>query len=237
MRAVFCEQLSMFEVGQKISIDGERAAHLVNSVRINSHEQIMILDGKGFVAHAQIVSVSRKKVEVEICAIRSELRKYEIDVAVGITKKESFETIVKNGVELGISKIYPLLSQYSQRTIPSPERIDRIVESGVIQSNNPFATIVETPLELDEISDIAGNYDEVIVFSTVENDSKQNRPPLKLNGKFLTILGPEGGFSLSEENQFMKLATRRICLPTPILRTPTAQCVAIGVLLAKGFLT
>ncbi len=64
MRAIFCEIDSSVSVGTEITIEGERAHHLM-VVRIKNNEELLILNGKGHSFKAMVLNVSKKEISVK----------------------------------------------------------------------------------------------------------------------------------------------------------------------------
>lgn len=226
MRAVFVKQ--ELSVGQNISLTGDQAHHL-NVVRTKELEQIKILNGQGFEAIGTVLSISKKEVMISVGEVNFSAKKNNIEVVLACPKKEAFEDILKFCVELGVSKIQPLTSKFSQFTYTPNERFDRLIESAMIQSNNLFCLDISPQISLDEFLD--KNKEEFVYFSSIPVDS--NFTFLK-GQKIKILIGPEGGFSNEETAKIlMGTEVKFVHLPTPILRAPTAVATSIGYLLAN----
>ncbi|MEI8345829.1 MAG: RsmE family RNA methyltransferase [Pseudomonadota bacterium] len=236
MRAILLDNINFneFSSGHIFKISGDKAHHLINVVRAQLEEKILLLNGKGLSAIAQINRIDKKEVHcrVQTCTDHSQLCSW--DLAVGITKKEATEDVVRITVELGVRALYPLLTQYSQQHWISSDRQERIVESAIIQSNNPWRPQIFTPLPLmDLIQSRLSEYDLILVFIPGEVSTKLKDLPSSLKDlRILILIGPEGGLSPDEETQLQGIqGVQSINLSSPILRTPTAIIAAWGYLL------
>ena len=155
---------------------------------------------------------------------------HELSLAIAMPKKDAFEDILKLAVELGVREIFPLTSAYSQYEYEASERVQRILESALVQSNNPFFPEIHPQQAL---SDFLISHTETIAFFN-------SREPASPKGqetavKKTILIGPEGGFSTEEVNLISKYPKNlEIHLATPILRAPTAVASSIGYLLSSS---
>ncbi|MCK5882237.1 MAG: 16S rRNA (uracil(1498)-N(3))-methyltransferase [Bacteriovoracaceae bacterium] len=228
MRAIFLESMENLGPGLSTCLEGDRAKHLIKSIRINEGEELLLMDGKGTVAKATVTEILKKQVVLTIASTRFVPKEKEIDLLICLPKKDAFEEIVRGAVEMGISKIIPAYSEFSQGKFKPSERYDRIIESGIIQSNNAHGPILSAAIDLTDLENISSFYDKIIYFSSRKGDA------LSLSGdekKILLIIGPEGGLSEEEEKilaEHKKAET--IHIPCPIMRAPTAFNVGVGYL-------
>lgn len=227
MRAIFLNQ-EFKQNEQLITIEGDGAHHL-NVVRVKNQEEILILNGRGQALKGRVVSIAKQNVDLEVVEFLEKKRTHELSLAIALPKKDAFEDIVKMAVEIGVKEIYPLTSKYSQYEYVPSERLERIVESALIQSNNYFSPKIFEQQTLDSF--IANHQTPIWFFNSQGSDQK-----VQNGGIDHTILiGPEGGFSSEEVDliRSFKNEVIEIMAPTPIMRAPTAFAVASGYLLSR----
>lgn len=228
MRAIFLESMDNLGPGLNTCLGGDRAKHLIKSVRIREGEELLLMDGKGTIAEAVVSEILKKEVVLTVGSTRFIPKENEIDLLICVPKKDAFEDIVRSAVEVGISKIIPCHSEFSQDRFKPSERFDRIIESGIIQSNNPHAPEILASINLCELETISTTYDKIIYFSSKEGQG------ITLKGnerKTLLIIGPEGGLSEKEEAFLAGLAkAETLHIACPIMRAPTAFNVGVGYL-------
>lgn len=224
MRAIFYP----FEKLENIlHVTGDQAKHL-QVVRIRTGEEVLVLNGKGKKAHALVSAISKNQIELIINKVETETRAHEIHLAVANPKKDAFEDILKIAVEMGVKSIHPLSSEYSQYDYEGSERINRILESALVQSNNAFMPEVHAQKTLEQFLD--ENKTPLYFFNSrpVENKSSEN-----VAGDKTVLIGAEGGFSEREVELILaRPHVYSIHMPTPIQRAPTAVASSIGFLLA-----
>lgn len=225
MRGIFhpYEDLTKDDV---LVIEGERAHHL-NVVRVKVQEVVKILNGKGKVARGVVKTISKNSISISILHLDHELPLHYLSLAIALPKKDAFEDILKMAVELGVEKIYPLKSEFSQYEYIQNERIDRLLESALIQSNNSSFPIISGQQTLEQFLE---SYVGKVAFFNSQNSSISH---LTQTSELTILIGPEGGFSSKEIDQIRsRPEIIEIHLPTPILRAPTAVAASVGYLLS-----
>lgn len=227
MRAIYYQ----FDKSQKlttISVMGDAAKHL-NVVRVKEDEEILLLNGKGLKAITKVKSLSKNQIDLEVQEYLESVHFHQISLAIAAPKKDAFEDILKMAVELGVLNIYPLSSDFSQYEYSESDRVQRILESALIQSNNAFMPIIHPQIKLAKFLETL-NSPLFFFNSRPENCGKAE----KIIGEKIVLIGPEGGFSAAEESSIIsKSNVFSIHLPTPILRAPTAVASSIGYLLSS----
>ena len=228
MRAIFYP-FDTHENGDLIQVTGDSAHHL-SVARIRENEKILLLNGKGHKLLGIIQSFSKKSVDIKITESEKCHASHQLSLAIAMPKKEAFEDILKIAVELGITEIYPLTSSFSQYEYTPSERVQRIIESALVQSNNPFLPRIYPEQNLN---DFLKGHTTALVFFNSQN-SKTNAIK-ETEAKKTILIGPEGGFSkdeIADIQSYPKIL--EIHLSTPILRAPTAVATAIGFLLSSS---
>jgi 16S rRNA (uracil1498-N3)-methyltransferase len=225
MRAVFLKE--DLDVNQIKSIIGDSAHHL-NVVRSKENDEIILLNGNGKKGFAKIVSISKKEIIVNIERIEIAENNNKIELVFSTPKKDAFEDIIKFCVELGVNKIQPLSSKFSQFDFVANERIDRLIESAMIQSNNLFWPEILPQIPLDKFLEV-----NELMFIYFSSRPVKNNLALNSSEKVKILIGPEGGFSPDEsEKILLHKNVNLIHFNTPILRAPTAVATSIGYLLS-----
>lgn len=226
MRAVYYP-FDEIQNDERLSITGDSANHL-NVVRVRAQEKILILNGKGTQALAEVLEINKNLVELNILETNHFTKKHALKLAIACPKKDAFEDILKMAVELGVTEIYPLSSQFSQYNYEESERLNRIIESALIQSNNHFWPLISKERELGEF--IKNQKGQILFF----NSQTANQIEKSMNTDATILIGPEGGFS-KEEVELILASNQHveIHLSTPIMRAPTAFATALGYVLGK----
>lgn len=234
MRAIFVDKdEKYYPHGERVLIDikdnKEQFHHLTNVVRVKIDEHIMLLNGKGLVASARIVEISKKYLSMVVTQSEHHAQFASLDLVVGIIKREGLEDLVRMSVELGVHKLKLVWMDYSQRFYDMRvDRLQKIMIQALLQSNNPWLPEIEVFNKIDELD--FSLYDNILCFHPVK---QKNSPPLsqvKGKDKDMLLLGPEGGLS---DREVVALETLNekiffVHLPTPILRAETALPTICG---------
>lgn len=224
MRATFYPQLSILD---QYSIKGDAAHHLVNVVRIEMGEKILLLNGEGLKVITQVSALNKKEVLLTYLSSEEIRPVFQMDLALGVPKKEALELSLKQAVELGFRKIYLIRSSYSQTRVPEADRVQSLLVSALEQSNSAFLPEI-VQCEWNEIP--ADSYQEILMLDS-QNATQGKAIRSK---KSLLVVGPEGGFSPDETTYLHSWPNIRILnLPTPIMRTPTAVAAGAGIVLGS----
>lgn len=227
MRAIFYPY-DQIETGEVLTITGDNAHHL-NVVRLKKNEEILILNGKGKKLYGEILTISKNLVSIQVKKSEqdSDLN-HNISLIISVPKKEAFEDILKISVELGIRNIHPVKTSFSQYEYEPSERIQKILESALIQSNNLFIPTIHPQVSLKGL--LAFKKEQIVFFNSQVALKKKS---LNLDENLSILIGPEGGFSLEEIEEILTYPNLiEVKLPTPILRAPTAVASSVGYLLA-----
>lgn len=227
MRALYQSPL---KVEDSYVLKDEPLHHLVNVVRIEKGEEILLLNGEGLRIKTIVEEVSKKSVLLKTLAFETQELPFRMDLALGMPKRDALELSLKQAVELGFGKIYLIRSEYSQMKFPEEDRAQKLLISALEQSNaSHLPQIIETTWDKIPFS----TYKESILFDSRPN-GVLNSLDVEIN--HILIIGPEGGFSPSEHEFFGQLANlKTLNLPTPILRTPTAIATGAGIVI-RGLL-
>lgn len=202
--------------------------HLVNVVRVEIGEELLLLNGEGFAVETKIESISKRELRVTKIRSTQKDQSYHFDLAIGMPKRESLELCLKQATELGFRKIYLIKSDYSQMKFPEADRMHKLLVSALEQSNAPYLPSVEE----STWENLPWNsYDKAILLDSQTKISGKKEHQ-KRHNKHLLIVGPEGGFS-PQEIAFLhgKEQVQVVNLPTPILRTSTAVPTGAGLMI------
>lgn len=215
-------------VQEQYTLSGDLLHHLVNVIRIEKEEELLLLDGKGLSVRTRVTDVAKKALLLSRISETQSRQTLPMDVAIGIPKKDALELCLKEAVELGFRRIFLVRSAYSQTKIPETERITSLLISALEQSNSLFLPqVIESNWD-----DLPWNdYGTVLLLDSQEGKTKKGTEASSQN---LLIVGPEGGFSQAELALIRsKKSVESLLLPTPIMRTPTALAAGAGILLQR----
>lgn len=224
MRAHYVSPLA---IQDEYILSGDSLHHLVNVIRIEEGEELLLIDGSGLFVETTIERISKRELRLKRTSHYEKGLPYHFDLALGMPKREALELCLKQATELGFRKIYLIRSEYSQMKFPEEDRAVKLLISALEQSNAPFLPeLLQTSWEEIPWS----SFEEAVL---LDSQTKITKPEARTHsGKKLLIVGPEGGFSPKELSYLhSQEVVKVINLPTPILRTPTAMATGAGLLI------
>lgn len=209
--------------------------HLIKVARVEVGEPLLLLNGRGLKVYSVVKKIYKKELLVQIAEWKKFIKPHFLNLAICLTKQSSLLEILRSSTEIGISSIFPIVSKFSQVKTLNLARANKVMESALIQSNNPFfPDLYKEDNFFSFIDNLEGhNFDHVIYFSPTSN-LFYKKFKISSEEKILFIIGPEGGPSFEEMDLLNKKKIAFINLPSNILRSQTAVSVAAGYLMAKG---
>lgn len=211
--------------GHTLSLQEDTVKHIVLVLRKKEGEQIGLCNGKGTIATCEIAATSKKNCTVTVLNARTTQPKSPgLTLAVAFTKNASRnEWLLEKATELGVSTIYPLISERSEREKFREDRARNILISAMLQSQQSYLP------ELAQAADwetIVQRCDNIQVRLLAHCDPQFTRTPISKAlppGKdCLIFIGPEGDFSPEEINEMNEAGFTGVSLCNQRLRTETA---------------
>ena len=212
--------------GAALSLDGAQANYLANVMRMAAGDELLVFDGRSGEWLARIEESGRKRVALSIVTpTRPQEAVPDLWLAFAPIKKGRVDWLVEKAVELGISRLVPVITA---RTIVDRLNLERmrshIVEAAEQCGRTSLATI-DAPLKLDAfLRGLDGS--RALYFA----DETGGAPAAATfaRGPATLLTGPEGGFT-PDEAAAIRAAPRAIAisLGPRILRAETAALAGI----------
>lgn len=217
----------------QIIINNEDVTHISRVLRLDRGDEITVCDGSGFDYRAKIASVESKKIVCDIVEKSASSTEPNICVTLfqGLPKASKMDYIIQKTTELGITRIVPCVMsrcvvklENRKAEMKKTERWTKVAEAAAKQSGRGVIPEVAMPVTLDEA--IAQMKDCDICFAPYECEEdtslKTVLTSVKEPKKIGFIIGPEGGFDLSEVERIKSAGIKTVTLGKRILRTETA---------------
>ena len=220
-------------------IEGTDANHISAVLRSRPGEKIVICDGEGTDYYCTLTAVDKKRVEAHIdksYAVESE-PKTKITLYQGLPKSDKMELIIQKCVELGVSRIVPVKTEFAVAKVDGKEdkkreRWQKIAESAAKQCGRGIIPLVDKPMTFSDAVDDSKICEGRIIPYENERENSIKTFAKAFQGESIGIfIGPEGGFSPKEIDLAIKEGVTSVTLGKRILRTETAGMVTAAVLL------
>ena len=201
--------------------DAEMLNQLKNVFRLGEGAKIIIADGRGGEAMAEIKSFYKDGVELAVTDVSKKAATGKITALyLAIIKKDNFETAVQKAVECGISQVVPLVTNRTVKTNLNMERLRKIALEAAEQCGRADIPQIDEPVK----------FTEAVVRSSGENvllDRGGEPIDGKLNSsaKVSVWIGPEGGWDEDELEKVRIKGFKVISLGPLTLRAETAAII------------
>ena len=214
-------------------LEGSEFHHLARVMRAVVGDRIMLFDGSGRAAEAEIVELAKSRASLRILSHHTETQPAgrTVVLATAIPKADRFRWLVEKATELGVDRLVPLLTTRGV-TEPGSNKLDRMratVIEACKQSGRNRLMAIEPLTTWESFLSGAQASDRLFVadphgieFPELQEMRQDERP-------ILLAVGPEGGFTEAEIAQAMQAGGSCVSLGPRILRTETAA-VALSAL-------
>ena len=223
-------------------IEGDHAKHLTNVLRVEVGQKYEISDNR----HAYLAEVeSARKNNVVFRTLEKlepEAARVQVTLCAALIKFDHFEWMLEKTTELGASEIVPVIATRTDRGLDkaAEKRVERWRRIGLEASQQarrqflpeihdavPFRTAVKQEARyryvLDEVAGGASLLAALPSLRTAEDTVAM-------------MIGPEGGWTDAEREQFVAAGWTRVTMGATVLRAETAAIAALSVIRAAWLL-
>ncbi|NVK26672.1 MAG: 16S rRNA (uracil(1498)-N(3))-methyltransferase [Flavobacteriia bacterium] len=216
--------------GDRVVLSEDESKHAIRVLRKKSGDIISVIDGNGNLFTGPIIEEHQKHCTIQV---EEHLENwgnvpYDFHLAIAPTKNmDRLEWLLEKSVEIGISRITPILCEHSERKVLKPERLERILLSGVKQSLKGTIPQLDPLTKFDDFISQERAYPSYIGYCG-EGDKTSLIDELRSVGSSVCVMiGPEGDFSPEEFHKAISAGVRGITLGDQRLRTETAALAAV----------
>ncbi|MDR3479032.1 MAG: 16S rRNA (uracil(1498)-N(3))-methyltransferase [Gammaproteobacteria bacterium] len=221
-----------------MTVDLAEAAshHLARVLRAKISDQLIVFNGEGGEYNATIIHIDKKKVTIKIDSYDAREAESPISLclAQGISRGEKMDYTIQKAVELGVTKIIPLLTERCTVKLDADRREKKlqhwqsIIISACEQSGRNKIPTLLPPQTFSHWLPSA-TADKCFVLAPT---AKQKLEKISLinNAEVMLLIGPEGGLSDGEIARASEQGFLPLNLGPRILRTETAAVAALTAL-------
>jgi 16S rRNA (uracil1498-N3)-methyltransferase len=221
--------------------------HCAHVMREKEGNRVMVFDGAGTEAMAEISAVNRDNVELKILQqTRNEPLPVKIALAQAIPKGKQMDLITQKAVELGAGEVFPLLSERTVVQLKENADTDKkqnkwqtVAIDAAKQCGRNYVPKVAEPCSMKEFLENRAEYD-LLLIASLQPDARHLReilqdrlaqtPEAEKPGSVLVVVGPEGDFTPAESHLAKSQGFQPITLGPIILRSETAAIFCLSAL-------
>jgi 16S rRNA (uracil1498-N3)-methyltransferase len=215
--------------GQEFALDRDRANYLVNVLRLKRGDGVLLFNGRDGEWQAELAGEGRKTASVRVGArTRAQPQANDLHFLFAPLKHARLDYLVQKAVEMGASRLQPVLTRHTQVARVNLARMRANVVEAAQQCGVLAVPEVVEPAAFEAA---VADANRLLVFCDEDAEVKDPMAALAAapRGMPLAVLiGPEGGFADDERALLLKRANvMRLSLGPRILRADTAAVAAL----------
>jgi 16S rRNA (uracil1498-N3)-methyltransferase len=223
----------------RIFLEGNEHYHLSKVARIKPGDFVWLFDNSGMQYRACVQEIKKERTRLLILESKQKPEvKFRAALAQVLLKTKKMEQVIQKATELGTHDIWPIISD---RTVVRMEnerskkmvRWERIIVEAAKQSGRSVLPVIHPPTGLN---DFITRKDKGKKFFLSERGGILLRDTLmsplvkgeEIPSSVVVLVGPEGGWTESEEQDIMKNQYEAVSLGSLTLRSETAAIVGLA---------
>jgi 16S rRNA (uracil1498-N3)-methyltransferase len=223
------------------TLDGPEGHHAATVQRLRVGEGLILADGRGGTATAEVTAVGRGSVDLRIVERAfAEPADPRLVVVQGIAKGDRGELAVQAMTEIGVDEIVPWAASRSvaqwrgDRGVRARDKWVSTAREAAKQARRPRLPLVAGDPDCSTkqvAARLAGAAAAFVLHE--EATDRLATAALPESGEIVLVVGPEGGIADAERDAFTGAGARPVRLGREVLRTSTAGVAALSVLSAR----
>jgi 16S rRNA (uracil1498-N3)-methyltransferase len=221
--------------GQSVKLNENTSKHLIKVLRTPVNTPLILFNGDGFNYGCKTHDKHQKATTVHIISKQAANNESPLSITLlqGLSRQDRMSVSIQKAVELGVTKIIPIMTQYSNVKL-SPEKQAKkllswqnVIISACEQSGRSVLPELLPIRPMSSISSISPSDASQFVLVPAAKKSFSQFEPKK---EVMLLIGPEGGFSDEELKMLASNNFKAVSFGPRILRTETAGPAAISAL-------
>lgn len=218
-----------------IEIQEDRIVYQMGKVlRMKTGDKFNFFNDEGREFSSEILTIDRHKIIGNVIEEVESNTESDIEVHIyqAIPKKPAlFELVVQKATEIGVTNIYPLITNRTEKhRLSKFDRLVKIAIEAAEQSRRIRIPIIHHPVNFE---DIIGKVKNTYIAYEYEGQKTLANylPEIRLSKIAHILIGPEGGFDQKEIDYALSKKANLFSFGPRILRTETASIAALSIVL------
>jgi 16S rRNA (uracil1498-N3)-methyltransferase len=225
---------SVLAIQTIVTLHDEAAHHLGTVLKARPGDTVILFNGTGGCYESEILSIERKAISLRPLQFNPADHEspLKLTLAQGISRGQHMDYTVQKAVELGVSSIVPLFTEFSnvrleeERARKRRDHWEKIITAACEQSGRNRLPVLYDAMPLNEWV----RTESASLRLLMHPEGGQGLAELTRNTGDITLLcGPEGGLSQKEIEYSLTCGYQKVSVGPRILRTETAAVAAIAV--------
>jgi 16S rRNA (uracil1498-N3)-methyltransferase len=225
--------------GAAVCLDRAEAHYLGHVLRLQRGDEAVLFNGHGAERRAVLEELTRHSARLQLNEQLEPLPEPPLQVSLlqSLPKAEAMDWVIQKATELGVSRVYPVMTQFSMvhldadRAAQRLAHWQRVAQRACEQCGRHRPPLIEMPQSL---ADGLARLPVPALRLWLEPGSLGGLPtPTPAPARVALACGPEGGFSAQDLALLGHAGFAPVCLGPRTLRTETAAIVACGLVQAR----
>jgi 16S rRNA (uracil1498-N3)-methyltransferase len=224
-------------VGASLALDAAQANYLGNVLRLETGDSVLLFNGRNGEWRGTLARAGKRAFTVAVVeATRQQTRAGDLHYLFAPLKHARLDYLVQKAVEMGASRLQPILTRHAQVARINLERMRANAIEAAEQCGILTLPEIGAPLAFDRM---LAERDAARLLVFCDEDAEVKDPVAALAAArragaadpmpLAVLIGPEGGFAEDERAALLKLPnTVRLSLGPRILRADTAAVAALA---------
>ncbi len=222
--------------GDRVVLPPEEAQHAVRVLRARAGDEVQIVDGEGnwFVARLDHVSRTGASAIVASHEQRRGEPSYRLTLYVAPLKNAGrYETFLEKAVELGVSRIVPIITERTERVSLKMKRAESILIAAMKQCGRSRLTELNDLVSFDQAIAEPEGAARLLCHEAAPERASIARALEEVRGErsLAVFIGPEGGFTEGEVLAARSAGYAIVSIGERRLRAETAAITAAAAVL------
>ena len=236
MRLTRIHVTAPLQAGGACTVRGDTANHLARVLRLGVGDVLEVFDGEGGEYSGRIEAMRKGEVHVAL-GPRQEGRTespLRLTLAQGISRGERMDWVVQKAVELGVTRVVPVLTERSVVRLDAEQARSKqrhwhgIAVAACEQSGRSRLPHIDLPQPLPNLFATLGAGTLRVLANPQAHAGLDELPSSA--GDVLVLIGPEGGLAAAESQAALEQGFHAVRLGPRVLRTETAAVVLLALL-------
>ena len=213
-------------------LPAEEAAHASRVLRLESGDEVFLIDGAGCFFKAQLTLVTKSRCLYDIVERLPQEKTWHGRIAIAMAPTKVIDRVewtLEKATEIGVDEFSLLNCAFSERRNVKLERLDKIVVAVVKQSRKAWKPLLNDIQSFEHFVKQPRKGVKYIAHCYAEIDKKDlynELTQLNCDEEVTILIGPEGDFSIEEVRLAMSQGYVSVSLGQSRLRTETAAMAA-----------
>jgi 16S rRNA (uracil1498-N3)-methyltransferase len=222
-----------FAINKNLEISRDDIHHIINVMKMKLNDNIEIIyDNTLFLCNIDFIS--KKEVKYSVVS-KKELKSnktYKVILACSLIK--NFDYMLQKATELGVDEIIPVISNRSViKVTDEPKKINRwqkICKEASEQSHRNNIPIIHNVTDIKELKLYKQNVNILCSVNNSTTTIKEVMHKTNIHDKILVVIGPEGGFTTSEEEYLINNEFISTSLGDNVMKAETVPLYILSVI-------